>query len=102
MPYSVIEHDPVPLGALAGLLALGLLGFFLAQRRPWTAWISAPIVLLRGSQLADALAGMWTTDVHPDVTRYFMLRLIALVTVGLVAIACPIGAAARRLSRPAV
>jgi len=69
MPYSLIEHDPVSLGALAGLLALGLLGFFVARRWPWTAWLSASGVLLRGSQLADALAGMWTTDVHPDVTR---------------------------------
>jgi hypothetical protein len=102
MGYSLIEHDPVPLAALAGLLALGLLGFFLARRWPRTAWISVPVVVLRTGQLALSLAGMWTTDIHPDVTRFFVLRLIGLIAVGLVAITSPVAAAVRLRSRPAV
>jgi hypothetical protein len=102
MGYSLIEHDPVPLGALVGLLALGLLGLVVARRWPRTAWIVVPLVILRTGQLAFALAGMWTTDVHPEVTRFLVVRLIGLTTVALIASTSAVAAAVSLRPRPAV
>jgi hypothetical protein len=94
MNASLFEHEPVPLVSLAALMCVGLAGFLLARKRPWTAWLVVAAALALLTDRVLALGGSWVRDVGPEMTQYFHARLALVILTGVVALGGPMAGAA--------